>query len=89
MPKQFAKLDANTLQITTVVTPPTVVATYVYNDLVAALANLQAQKDAFNTDIDQKIADAQANVDAANNLGLVAVSDSVEESQSIQEAKIK
>lgn len=75
MKPTFTKVDANTLQITTDVTPQQVVATYVYDDLVTILADLQSQKDAFNVDIDQKIADAQANVDAANTLGIVAVTE--------------
>lgn len=73
MKPQFTKLDENTLQITTTVTPEEVVQTYVYDDLVSILTSLQGQKDDFNTDIDQKIADAQANVDAADGLGIVPV----------------
>lgn len=72
MPK-FTKLDANRLQITKEIVPETIISDYTYDDLVTTVANLQAQKDSFNTDIDQKIADAQANVDAADNLGIVAV----------------
>lgn len=73
MPKGFAKLDANTLEITKTVVPQTIVETYTYDDLAALVTNLQAQKDAFNADIDSQIADAQANVDAANDLGIVAL----------------
>lgn len=73
MKATFAKIDANTIQITTMVVPQEVVQTYVYDDLVSILTGLQAQKDAFNTDIDQKIADAQANLDAADGLDIVAL----------------
>lgn len=75
MEPQFAKLNANTIQITKEVVPATVVETYVYNDLVHTLATLQQQKDDFNAQIDQQIADAQANVDAADQLGIEAVVD--------------
>lgn len=73
MSKQYAKLDDNTLQITKEVITPAIVETYVYDDLVSKLSTLQAQKDAFNADVDQQIADAQADVDAANSFNLVSV----------------
>lgn len=73
MSKQYEKLDDNTLQITKEVITPAIVETYVYDDLVSKLSTLQAQKDAFNADIDQQIADAQADVDAANSFNLVSV----------------
>lgn len=70
--KQYTKLDNHTLQITEQVTPPVQVSTYVYDDLVSAVTTLQTQKTVFNTDIDQKIADAQALVTEADNLGIVS-----------------
>lgn len=72
MPKQFAKIDANTVQITEQVTPSVVVSTYIYNDLVAQRDALVAQKTAINATIDQQIADINANITGADGLGIVA-----------------
>lgn len=69
---QYAKLDDHTLQITVQENPPVEVSTYIYDDLVSAVTALQAQKTAFNTDIDAKIASAQALVTEADTLGIVS-----------------
>lgn len=73
--KTFQKIDDNTLEIieTTVFDNEIKNSTYVYNDLVTARDNLIAQKASSNADFDQKIADAQAVIDEANNLGIIPV----------------
>lgn len=71
MQKQFEKVDANTLKITEQVVVKPAVSTYKYEDLVSIRDSLLVQKDAFNRDIDAKIAEAEEHIAAADNLGLV------------------
>lgn len=70
--KNYERLDANTLKIIKPVEVQEEISTYQYQDLVTRVLNLQTQKDSFNADIDAQITDAQAAVDAANSLGIIA-----------------
>lgn len=70
--QQFSKLDDNTLQITDDVVIKPAVSTYLYNDLIAMRDSLVNQKSSFDKIQDGKIASAQALVDAADSLGIVA-----------------
>lgn len=70
---QYTKVDANTIQITVQPVVAPVTSTYLYNDLQANLANLQAEKISWNAAQDAKIATAQALVTAADGLGIVAI----------------
>ena len=73
MTPQITKLDANTILITTQpATPAPVITTYVYDDLVANLANLKSDLDAFTSAQNVKIAAAQALIDSADGLGVVS-----------------
>jgi hypothetical protein len=71
--KTYEKLDDNTLKITSIPTPPVIVETYNYPDLVSYVDSLVAEKDAFNLAQDAKIADARKAVKQAEDLGILKV----------------
>lgn len=69
----FTKLDDNTLQATTIpVTPEPVTNTYDYDFLQQQLIDIQAQKDRDNAARDAELAEVQALIDAADQLGITA-----------------
>lgn len=68
----YTKLDANTLEISTQTVPVTQTNTYTYDQLTGMVAALQAQKDAYNSNMDAQITAAQALVTEADSLGIVS-----------------
>lgn len=72
MTPTYTKVDANTLQVSTQTVPVTDTISYTYDQLTGMVAALQAQKDAYNSNMDAQITAAQALVTEADSLGIVS-----------------
>lgn len=72
MAKEYTKADNNTLKITDT-TPNTVVETYMYQDLISKRNDLITSRDSLVDSFNKQIATIQADIDAADQLQIVAV----------------